>query len=430
MGKNKNKVNLPFVVMVSLLVMTGMGLKAFDWPQWRGPNREGVFTGASLNLDWTEKKPALLWTFRQAGAGYAAPTIVGTTLYCQGGADDDDFAFAMDTQTGNLKWKQTLGGLSVPERGDGPRGSVTVDGDRLYLVRGNGNFHCLSAADGKILWQKDFEKDFGGKVMSRWGFSESPLIDGNHVICSPGGSEGTVIALNKHTGDVVWRTKELTDAASHSSPIVADVDGIRQYIVFAAKNIAGIAAKDGKLLWSIAIEGEKVNAVIPTPVFIDNMLYVTNGYGFGCQCIKLTKDGDSVKAETIYKNRDLQNQHGGAVLMNGHIYGYSERPNDSWMCQHMKTGEIVWSQKGRDVEFGKGSMVAVNDRLLLLDMQTGSSALIAASPEGWQEFGRMEIPERTKIVTQDNHVWTHPVVAHDRLYIRDQDLLFCFDMRK
>ena len=424
----KNKVNLPFFMMVTMLVMTGMSVKAQDWAQWRGPNREGIFKGANLNLDWSAKKPTLLWTFRQAGSGYSAPTIIGTTLYCQGGADGNDFAFALDTQTGKEKWKQNLGEIAVLQRGDGPRGSVTVDGNKLYLIRGGGQIHCLSATDGKMLWQKDFEKDFGGKLMSRWGYSESPLIDGNHVICSPGGADGNVIALDKNTGNLVWRTKELTDNAGHSSPIVADVNGIRQYILLTANNVAGIAAKDGRLLWTVAIEGgpRGVSATIPTPVYMDNMVYVTNGYEVGCMGIKLTKDGDDVKAETVYKNKDIASQHGGVVLMNGYVYGYTE--SRSWACQNMKNGEIVWSERNPDI--GKGAVLGVNDRLLLLDMQTGRTAIIAASPEGWKEFGRMEIPERSKITTQDNHVWTHPVIANDKLYIRDQDLLFCFDLKK
>ena len=416
--------------MVAMLIMNGMGVLAQDWPQWRGPNREGLFKGTNLNLDWSVKKPPLLWTFRQAGSGFAAPTIVGTTLYCQGADETNDFAFALDTQTGNLKWRQNLGELhiSYQNRGDGPRGSVTVDSDKLYMIRGGGQIHCLSASDGKMLWQKDFEKDFGGKLMSQWGFSESPLVDGNLVICSPGGNEGTVIALDKNTGALVWRTKELTDNASHSSPIVADVNGIRQYILLTAKNVAGIAAKDGKLLWKVAIEGgpKGVSAVIPTPVYNDNMVYVTNGYEVGCLCIKLTKEGDNVKAETIYKNRDISSHHGGVVLMNGYVYGYTESRN--WACQNLKTGEIAWSE--RNNEINKGSILGINDRLLLLDMQTGRTTIIAASPEGWKEFGKMEIPERTKIVSADNNVWTHPVIANDKLYTRDHDLLFCFDMKR
>ena len=426
----KNKVNLPFFVMVSMLIMTGMSVMAQDWTQFRGPNREGIVTGVNLNLDWSAKKPALLWTFRQAGSGYSAPTITGTTLFCQGGADNKDFAFALDTQTGNLKWKQELGEIAILERGDGPRGSVTIDGDKLYLVRGGGQIHCLNASDGKILWQKDFKTELGGKLMSKWGFSESPLVDGNLVICSPGGSEGTIIALDKNTGAVVWRAKELTDDASHSSPIVAEVGGIRQYIQQTNKGVAGISAKDGKLLWKVDNSAYKV-AVIPTAIFNDNMVYITNGYTGGCMGIQLSKEGEGIKAETIYSNiRDISCQHGGVVLVNGLLYGHSDSPSNSWVCQNMKTGEIVWKQSDRDVAAGKGSILRVNDRFILLNMRNGLSVVAEASTEGWKELGQLEIPERTKIVTRDNEVWTHPVVANDKLYIRDHDLLFCFDMKK
>jgi len=426
----KNKVVLPFIVMVSMLVMNGMSVKAQDWSQWRGPNREGLFKGENLNLDWTAKKPALLWTFRQAGSGYTAPTIIGTTLYCQGGADGNDFAFALDTQTGNLKWKQNLGELVILDRGDGPRGSVTVDGNKLYLIRGGGQIHCLSATDGKMIWQKDFKEDFGGKIMSQWGYSESPLVDGNLVICTPGGSQGTMIALNKNTGNVEWVCKEWTDNAGYSSPIIADVNGIRQYIQQSNKGVAGVSAKDGKLLWRIENPAYMV-AVIPTPIFNDNMVYVTNGYNGGCMGIQLTKQGEGIKAETIYSNiRDITCQHGGVTLVNGFVYGHSDNPSNSWACQNFKTGEIVWTQSDKDFVVGKGALLAVNDRFILFDLKNGTSAVVAFSPEGQKEFGKMEIPERTTIVTRDNELWTHPVVANDKLYIRDHDLLFCFDMRK
>ena len=424
----RNKNVFPVIVILVLLAITGIKVNAQDWPQWRGANREGVSKETGLNLNWSDKKPSLLWTFRQAGAGYSAPTIVGTTLYGQGGADGSDFAFALDTQTGNLKWKQNLGALSVIERGDGPRGSVTVDGDKLYLIRGNGEIHCLSAADGKIIWQKDFKGDFKGTMMSNWGYSESPLIDANLVICTPGGGEGAMVALDKNTGAVVWRSKEWTDQAAYSSPIIADVGGIRQYVQQSGKGVAGISARDGKLLWKIDNAAYRT-AVIPTPIFQNNMVYVTNGYNGGCMGIQLTRNGENIKADTIYTNRIISNQHGGVVLINGFIYGFSERPSDSWVCQNMKTGEIVWSQRGQEVGVGKGSLFAVNDRLILFDMQTGLLAVVAASPEGWKEFGKMEIPERTKVSTQDNQLWTHPIVANGKLFVRDHDLLFCYDLK-
>jgi outer membrane protein assembly factor BamB len=425
---NKNRLMLSIFGCITMLATATMDVKAQDWSQWRGPNREGIFKGTNLNLDWTAKTPPLSWTFKQAGAGYSAPTIIGTTLFCQGAADGNDFAFALDTKTGNLKWKQDLGAehIDSQNRGNGPRGSVTVDGDKLYLIRGGGQIHCLSAADGKILWQKDFVKDFNGKMMSSWGFSESPLIDGNLVICSPGGAEGTVMAFDKNTGTVVWRANELTDNASHSSAIIAEVDGIRQYILLTNKCAAGVAAKDGKLLWTAPIEGARVSAVIPTPIYNDNLVYVSNAYGVGCFLVKLTKAGEKFNAEVVYANQNMVNQHGGVVLENGYIYGFTD--GMGFTCQNLKTGEIVWREKVN--ELVKGATLAVNDRLLLLNEQTGLLAVVAASPDGWKEFGRMEIPERSKVETTPKMVWTHPVVANGKLYLRDHDLLFCFDLQK
>ena len=424
---------LPFMMMAAMLVITGMALQAQDWPQWRGHNREGVSKETGLNLDWTSKKPALKWVFREAGFGYTAPTIVGTTLYSQGGSNGKDFAFALDVNTGAVKWKQDLGDEFVDpqNRGNGPRGSVTVDGDKLYLVRGGGQIHCLSASDGKMIWHKDFISDFGGRLMSspNWGFSESPLVDGNLVICTPGGANGNMVALNKNTGDLVWRCTEWTDNASFSSAIIAEVGGIRQYIQQSNKGVGGVSAKDGKLLWKIDNSSYRT-AVIPTPIFNDNMVYVTNGYNGGCMGIQLTKEGEGIKADTIYKNRNMDNQHGGVVLINGYIYGHSDRPSDSWVCQNFKTGEIVWSRKHQDTDVGKGSLFAIGDSLVLFGLKNGTLSVVAASPDGWKEFGKIEIPERIKDdQTTDKELWSHPVIANGNLYLRDHNLLFCFDLK-
>ena len=414
------------MMMVAMLHIFGLESKAQDWPQWRGLDREGVFQKSGLNLDWAEKKPPLTWVFRQAGLGYSSPTIVGTTLYCQGAVEKEGFAFALDTKTGQLKWKQDLGPEIVPDRENCPRGSITVDGDKLYLIRGIGQIHCLSAVDGKELWQKDFIKDFDGKLMSRWGFSESPLIDGDLVICTPGGVDGTMVALDKNTGNLVWRTKEWTDNAGYSSPIVAEVDGIRQYIQQSAKAVAGVSAKDGKILWKIDMPAYRT-AVIPTPIYNDHLVYVTSGYNAGCTAIQLTKEGDGVKADTVYANKNMVNQHGGVVLMNGHIYGHSD--NAGWVCQNLKTGERIWGQRNRN-GVDRGVTLGVDEHLILLDERSGAVAVVAASPEGWKELGRMEFPERTEIRTVDNMLWTHPCIADNKLFLRDHDLLFCFDLTK
>ncbi|MDR0794899.1 MAG: PQQ-like beta-propeller repeat protein [Tannerella sp.] len=426
------KIGFIFLMMATVWIIAGMDLYAQDWPQWRGANRDGISKEIGLNLDWTAKKPALMWTFKQAGAGYSSPSIVGTTLYGQGNENGKDFVFALDTQTGNQKWKQILGDgnteQTANDRGAGPRGSVTVDGDKLYLIRSGGQINCLSAADGKMIWQKSFLSDFGGKMMSDWGFSESPLVDGNLVVCTPGGSGGTLVALDKNTGATIWRTTAWTDEAGYSSAIVAEAGGIRQYIQQSGKGVAGISSKDGKLLWKIENPAYRT-AVIPTAIFQDNMIYVTNGYRGGCMGIQLTKQGDGVKAETVYTNPVITNQHGGVVLANGHIYGYSENPSASWVCQNFKTGKVVWEQKGQEVGVGKGSVFCVGDRLLLMEERSGTITVISASPDGWKVFGKLEIPERSKIQTQDHMVWTHLVVANGKLYLKDHDLLFCFNLK-
>jgi len=427
----KRKFGITFIVVAVVLLTTAISSIAQDvprWTRWRGANNDGISKETGLNLDWTVKKPPLAWTFRQAGSGYASPVIVGKILYCQGGAEGIDFAFALDTQTGNLKWKQDLGEEFAESRGNGARGSITVDGDKLYMIRGGGQIHCLSAADGKIVWQKDFKKDFNGKMMSNWGYSESPLIEGNLVICTPGGADGTMIAFNKNTGATEWRCKEWTDDAGYSSPIAADIDGVRQIIQQSGKGFAGVSAKDGKLLWRVEVPGYRI-AIIPTPVFNNGYVYITAGYNAGCNYVKPVKAGDSFKVETVYSNKNLINQHGGVVLINGHIYGFSDPPIGSLVCQNVNTGENVWTQKV-DNEVVKGTVLAINDRLLVQNERNGFITLVAASPDGYKDFGKMEFPERTKIQTQDNMVWTHPVVADGKLYLRDHDLLFCYDLKK
>jgi outer membrane protein assembly factor BamB len=430
MKKTKNLTLLRSYGLTVLLIATiVINARAQDWPQWRGSKQDGIVKDVNLNLNWTEKKPALLWVFRDAGTGYSSPAVVGTTLYLSGAENGNDFAFALDTKTGNLKWKQNLGERYVQDRGDGPRGTITVDGDKLYLIRGGGQVHCLSAADGKTLWQKDFVKDFGGKIMSQWGYSESPLVDGNLLICTPGGEKGTMIALDKSSGTVVWVCKEWTDEAGYSSPIVAEAHGVRQFIQQSAKGVAGVSAKDGKLLWRVEVEGYRT-AIIPTPIFQDNVVYITASYNSSCNAIKLIKEGDKFRTEIVYSNKNMLNHHGGVVLLNGHIYGFSE--GSGWTCQNFKTGENVWStgRTGEVTNFSKGAVLVVNDRLLLQEERSGLLAIAAASPDGWKEFGRMEFPERTEMETKDNMVWAHPVVANGKLYVRDHDLLFCFDLKK
>jgi outer membrane protein assembly factor BamB len=411
---------LPLLV---LCLCAGLAAAA-DWPQWRGPDRTGVSRETGLLRTYPSTGPTLLWTYRDTGAGYSSPAIVGDRLYTMGARDKQEYVLALDVQTGKEVWASPIGPLFVQDRGDGPRGTPTVDGELLYGLGGQGELAAVETATGKVRWHINLRSDLRGQMMSGWGYSESPLVDGDKVICTPGGSHGTLAALDKRTGRVLWRSKELTEAAGYSSAIVAEVGGVRQYIQMTGQGVAGVAAGDGKLLWHHA-KPDYRTAVIPTPIFHDNHVYITSGYSAGCDLLKLTPDGQGTRAEKVYANKHMVNHHGGVVLVGEHVYGYSDSSR-SWVCQNFKTGEVVWSAQRK---LGKGSVTCADSLLFCYSEDDGILAVIDASPKGWQERGRFKIPQETSKRRPRGKIWTHPVVADGRLYLRDQELLFCFDIK-
>jgi outer membrane protein assembly factor BamB len=413
---------LTVLASAALAISTGF---AADWPQWRGPDRNEISKETGIRTSFNAKdSPKLLWTFDKAGSGYSGPAVVGNVLYCLG-ADEKEFAFAVDTETGKELWRAELGDRFKNPYGDGPRSTPTIDGDHLYCIRGGGDIHCLNTKDGSPVWHKSFTKDFKGKLMPPgWGFSESPLVDGDKVLCSPGGTSGTIIALNKNTGEVLWRCKDVQDLAAYSSIIAADVYGVHQYIQVTEHGVAGVKADDGTLLWFFNRPGQRV-AVIPTPIYDDNHVYVTAGYGCGCALIKLSISDGKFKAEEVYANKKMTNHHGGVVLLDGYIYGGS----DAMECQDLKTGEVKWKGDGQGRP-KKPSVTCVDGHLFCYDERTGICYIIEASPKGYKETGQIKIPNQSKIRSKSGGIWTHPVIANGKLYLRDQDLLYCFDVKK
>ena len=422
-----NTRTLPVLLAALLAVPVA---RADDWPQWRGPERTEISKEKGLLKDWPRGGPQLLWTYSDAGNAYSGPAVVGNRLYTMGAEDGNEVVLALDVSaditkgTGKKVWSSKVGSFFRNNWGSGPRGTPTIDGDRLYAIGGQGELVCLNVADGKKVWSKNLKTDLGGQMMSGWGYAESPLIDGDRLLCSPGGSKGTLAALNKKTGEVIWRSKGLTDPAAYSSIIVGEVGGIRMYINMTREGVVGVAADDGRFLWRSNI-GTNGTAVIPTPVFHDGSVYATSGYNSGCGLVKLTADGSGgIKATKVYSNKTMTNQHGGVVLHDGHIYGYSEYKR-TWICQDFKTGEVIWS----DNKFGKGSLTCVDGMLICYSERGGNVVLIEASPKGWKEHGRFKIPKESSIRSRSGGIWTHPVVANGRLYLRDQDLIFCYDIR-
>jgi outer membrane protein assembly factor BamB len=275
---------------------------------------------------------------------------------------------------------------------------------------------CLQAASGQVIWRKNLKQDFGGQC-GGWQYSESPLVDGNRVICTPGSSRGTMVALEKTTGALLWQTSEWTDPAEYSSPIEEEIGGVRQYIQFTGQSVAGVEPATGKVLWRAHRPG--VTATVPTPVYHDNHVYVSSGYGVGCNLFEITKTGGAFQARQAYANKNMVNHHGGVVRVGQFLYGYSD--GKGWVCQEFITGNLVWNHEG----VGKGSLTCADGHLYLRsEAGKGVIALVEATPDGYKENGRFDQPNRSS-----ENSWPHPVVANGELYIRDQDVMLCFDVK-
>lgn len=410
-----------FLLAAWLLALPAL---AADWPQWQGPKRDNISEETGLLHAWPQGGPKLLWTATDAGAGFSGPAIVGTRLFSMGGWSGKEYVFCNSTIDGKRLWATEIGPFFTNGFGNGPRCTPTVDGTFVYALGAEGDLVCVEKASGKKIWHKNFKSDFGGSQMSGWGYSESPLIDGDKLVCTPGGGKGSVVALDKKTGKQLWRSTALKDKAAYTSLIVAEPGGVRQYIAVTGKGAAGIAASDGKMLWYQAEGGFKV-AVCPTPIYSDGFVFITADYGFGCNLLKVAGG----KATSIYANKTMENHHGGVVLVKGHLYGCSGNTNTGptfWRCLDFKSGRLTWNE-ARKLE--GGSLTCADGQLYLFGQNTGTAVLLDADPTGWKEKGRFKIPRQTRIPRGKGKIWTHPVVANGKLYLRDNDLLFCYDVK-
>jgi outer membrane protein assembly factor BamB len=401
-----------------MLFVAALSCVSDDWPQWRGPDRTGVSRETGLLKEWPAGGPPRVWLYKNAGNGYSGPAIFGGKLFTMGTRESAEILIALNANTGEELWTARIGPVLQNGWGDGPRGTPTVNGGHVYTLGGQGNLICASVSDGKVLWRASMQ-DLGGKIPG-WGYTESVLVDGEKVVCTPGGEKGALAALDKTTGKLLWQAKEFTDAAQYSSIVSADHDGSREYIQLTTQNVVGISSADGKLLWKSAFPGR--TAVIPTPIFHDDSVYVTAGYGAGCKLVKL---GAANQVSEGYANQQMKNHHGGIVLAGDFLYGYSD--GIGWLCQEFKTGKEVWSERKA---FDKGALSCADGMLYCLEEKSGAVALVEASPKGWKEHGRLTLDPQTTIRNPQGHIWTHPVVANGKLYLRDQDLIFCYDVKQ
>ncbi len=407
----------PFLLLTIAAALLGSSSTlALDWPQWRGPLRNDVSAERGLLKTWPTSGPRKLWQFENAGMGYAGYSVVNGRLYTCGARDTTEMVIAIDIQTGREVWATPLGERYPNDWGDGPRSTPTVDGDYVFALSAKGTLACFQSADGKQVWQASMV-ELGGKIPG-WGYCESPLVDGDQVVCTPGGDKGAIAALDKRTGKVRWQTTGFTDGAHYPSIVPATIRGAPQYVQLTANSIVGVGPTDGKVLWKTGFSGRV--AVIPTPIVAGDQVYVSAGYGTGCKSVRLGEDGQPV---LLYENKVMKNHHGGVILYGDHLYGYSDEIG--WVCQDFKTGEQVWSSKN----LGKGAVTCADGMLYLISEGDGTVVMIDASPKGWSEKGRFKLTPQTTQRKPQGRIWTHPVVSGGKLFLRDQELVSCFDVQ-
>jgi outer membrane protein assembly factor BamB len=393
---------------------------ANDWPQWQGPDRTNQSKETGLLREWPKDGPKKLWTFKDLGKGFGGPSIVGDRLYVQGTEGSNESLFCIDVKEGKKVWATAYSNESRASSGDGPRANPTVDGDLIFGIGSQGQLFCIDTK-GEKKWSKSLKSDLSGSMMSGWGYSESPLVDGDKVVCTPGGRQGAIAAFNKSSGELLWRSKEFTDSAAYSSIVIATIGGVKQYVQMTGSSVAGIAAEDGKLLWRQPRQAR--TAACATPLVKDNFVFVTSAYGAECLLTEVIADGKTFKTKAVYQHKDHQNHHGGVVLLGDYIYGHSGgngRPH-YWACMNFKTGEIAWKSE----KLGKGSCTYADGLLYCYSEGDGTVVLVDPNPKEWTEKGRFKNPD----AHSRGNVWTHPVVANGRLYLRDQSNLTCFDVK-
>jgi outer membrane protein assembly factor BamB len=384
-----------------------------EWPQWRGPNRDGVSKETGLLKQWPAEGPPLVWKTTGAGRGYSSFAVAGGRLYTMGLRGEREHVIAFDVATGKEAWATPHGSAFRNDRGDGPRGTPTIDGDKIYALGGNGDLACLDTKTGRVVWTLNMLQKFGGSNIT-WGISESPLVLGEKVLVNAGGPGASIVALNKKDGSLIWKSQ--SDHAGYSSAIPVDAGGIKQVVFFTSSRVVGLDLRDGRLLWEYPRAANNV-ANAATPIARGNRVFISSDYGNGGGLVEIkANDKGAVTAQEIYFTKDMRNHHSSSVLIGEYLYGFS---SSILTAMRFDTGEIAW----KDRSVGKGSLVYADGNLYCLS-ENGIVGLVEATPEGYRERGRFRIPQDSL------PTWSHPVVAGGRLYLRDQDTIYAYDVRQ
>ncbi len=398
-----------FAGLFICLSLDALAQATASWPQWRGANRDGISKETGLLKQWPENGPPLLWKASGAGFGYSSFSVANGRLYTMGLRGDKEYVIAFDAATGKEAWASPAGRAFRNDRGDGPRGTPTIDGDRIYALGGSGDLSALDVKTGKVIWTLNMLDKFGGSNIT-WGISESPLVLGEKLLVNAGGPEASVVALNKKDGSLIWKSQ--SDRAGYSSGMPVQIGNTTQVVFFTHKRVIGLDAKDGKLMWEYPRAANNV-ANAATPIVRGNRVFISSDYGNGGGLVEIKADG---QASEVYFTKDMRNHHSSSILIGDHLYGFS---GGILTAMRFDTGEVAW----KDRSVGKGSLVFADGHLYAFS-ENGVVGLVEATPTGYREKGRFRI-------AQDSlPTWAHPVVAGGRLYIRDQDTIYAYDVRE
>jgi outer membrane protein assembly factor BamB len=402
---------------------------ADDWPQWQGPDRNAISRERGLLQEWPKEGPRLAWKITGLGGGPSTPSVAAGRIFGMSHRGQDEVVWAVSEADGKALWATRLGPAFKQEGWDqgneGPGSTPTVDGERLYVEGLGGTVSCVLVRDGKLVWQRSLTADFGGRVPT-WSFRESPLVDGDKVIVTPGGPDATLVALDKATGKTIWKSR-VPDSpqAAYASAIGIDFDGQRQYVQLTAKALVGVAASDGKFLWRYDKPANSHGINVSTPIHHEGKVFAASAYGQGGGLVKLSKDASgSVKAEELYFTNKMQNHHGGMIVYDGSLYGANGGNSGGFLVNlDLATGNVLWDERASERRTPKGS-VALADGRLYYRTEDGPMLLIEPNKKQYLERGRFDQPGRS-----DKPAWAHPVIANGKLYLRDQDVLFSYDIK-
>jgi outer membrane protein assembly factor BamB len=416
-------------VATSLVVAAVSPSPAADWPGWRGANRDAVSPEMGLLQEWGPGGPPLAWKASGVGSGFSSVAVAGDRIYTMGDKDGSQHVFALGREGGGVLWKRRVGPPLVDSRG-GARATPVVDGERVFALGSGGDLVALDAATGAVVWSKNLERDYGGRMMSRWMWSESPLVDGDRLVFTPGARDAALVAVDKASGREIWRARVPDlgpagkDGAGYSSIVVSNGAGVKQYVQLLGRGLVGIRAADGAFLWGYNRVANGV-ANIATPLVRANWVFASTGYQTGAVLLELQRSGDGVAARELYflDSKTLQNHHGGLVLVGNHVYAGHGHNKGFPICVDFVTGKVAWGGDIRNAGTGSAAVMYADGRLYFR-YENGVVVLIAATPEAYEERGSFTIPE-----VRDPS-WAHLAIADGRLYVREQDTLYCYDVRR